>query len=324
VLDRTLRQPNPRKISVVKLNVYFLLCVWLAACAQPQKPNALPVLPAPPKLGTFDPATTKHISINDLPIVPLVDEPMRKHLQVVIEKGKKRGNNPRVFTELGDCMTENEQFLLPFASRAYRLGEYASLEKVIDRFIGIPARTKPSWVPDSFATVSLATAGGFNIAGPLDPTWSNPDWCEANESPMACEFRVSRPSVAVIMFGTNDVNATDAATYDFYLRTIVSNTLDMGVVPILSTFPHRPENPDKTLQLNQIAVKIAQDYNVPIMNLYRALEALPNRGVNVDDTTHLSTPPDGRTDIFDSAHLQYGFTVRNLVTLQTMQAVLQE
>jgi hypothetical protein len=38
----------------------------------------------------------------------------------------------------------------------------------------------------------------------------------------------------------------------------------------LSTFPTRPENPAKSRQLNQIVVKVAQDYQVPLLNLNRA------------------------------------------------------
>jgi len=145
----------------------------------------------------------------------------------------------------------------------------------------------------------------------------------ASESPLECEFRISKPAFAIVMFGTNDVNTTDPASYDFYLRTIISKTLDAGVIPILNTFPVRPENPAKTRQLNQIVVKVAQDYRVPLVNLNRALAGLPNQGVNPDDTTHLSVPPDGRADIFAGDHLQYGFTVRNLVTLQALDAVLR-
>jgi hypothetical protein len=124
------------------------------------------------------------------------------------------------------------------------------------------------------------------------------------------------------MFGTNDVAATDADAFNYYLRTLIRDSLDAGVVPIMSTFPHRPEDPAKTLLFNRITVATARDYQVPVMNLYRALETLPDRGVNTADTIHLNAPPDGRTDIFDDEHLRYGFTMRNLVTLQSLNTVL--
>jgi len=135
---------------------------------------------------------------------------------------------------------------------------------------------------------------------------------------------VAQPSVAIIMFGTNDVAYTDPATFDYFYRTLVIKTLDANVLPILSTFPTRPEDEAKSLLLNQIVVQIALDYDLPLLNLNRALAPLPHQGVDPNDTIHLSVPPEGqgRVDQFTPENLQYGFTVRNLVTLQALQAVL--
>ena len=280
--------------------------------------------PTPPVFGKFDPATTKSIDVAALPVIPDITAAMRDNLRAIYADGQKKGNNGRVFSKLGDCMTENEFFMGPISNAKFELGDYASLKPTIEHFLGVPSRgaSGKDWKLDSFATVGLASAGGYNVAGPLDATWSNPDFCSANESPLACEYRASKPAFAIIMFGTNDVPATDLPTFDFYLRTTVSSTIDAGVIPILNTFPTRPENPDKSIQLNQIVVKIAQDYNVPLVNLNRALATLPNAGVNPGDTTHLSAPSDKRVDMFTPDHLQYGFTVRNLVTLQVLQKVL--
>ena len=218
-------------------------------------------------------------------------------------------------------MTENEYFLAPFGAKNYDLGEYTDLQAVINQFADVPVRPDEG-TADSFTVVGLAAARGFNVAGPLDPTWANPKWCQAGESPAACEYRVAKPSLAIIMFGTNDATYTEAPTYDYYLRTLVALTLDSGVVPLLNTFPTRPEAPEKSLLLNQIVVKVALDYGVPLINLNRALEALPHQGVDPQDTIHLSVPADKRVDVFSAQNLQFGFTVRNLVTLQALQAVL--
>jgi len=280
--------------------------------------QALPARPAPPKRGTFDPASVSSIRLSDYPVIPVIGP----GVVALYRAGLARGNNPRVFSKLGDCMTETEYFMAPFALRNYDLGSYTDLQAVIDQFAGVPAR-QGDWQKDSFATTGLAAAQGFNVAGPLDPTWANPQWCKSGESPAACEYRVARPSLAVIMFGTNDATYTEPAAYDYYMRTLVALTLDNGVVPLLNTFPTRPEAPEKSLLMNQIVVKVAADYGVPLVNLNRALEALPNHGVDPQDTIHLSVPADKRVDVFSAQNLQAGFTVRNLVTLQALQAVLQ-
>ena len=300
----------------------------LAACSAPAAapptaaaPTALPtaVRPDLPEFGVFDPASVTEIDLGALPVIPDISA----NAIAIYRRGLLRGNQARVFSKLGDCMTENPYFLAPFAAGGYDLGQYAELQAVLDQYAGTSARPGTDWSQDSFATVSLASASGFNIAGPLDATWADPKWCQGGESPAACEFRVAQPSVAVIMFGTNDVAYTDPASYDYFLRTLVDQAVERDVLPLLSTFPTRPEDPDKSRLLNQIVVRVAQAYDIPLINLSRALEPLPHHGVNPEDTIHLSTPADGRVDIFDAEHLQAGFTVRNLVTMQALQAVLE-
>jgi hypothetical protein len=306
--------------SLVRLGAALSAALLLGACSGGgQAPSAAPATnaAAPTQADNgFDPEVVKSIKIDDYPIIPAVPAGMRSLYQA----GLAAGNNPHVFSKLGDCMTENPHFLAPFSLGRYDLGAYVGLQEVIDQFAGYPSRGA-KWDKDSFDTIGLASASGFNVAGPLDPTWADPQWCQAGESPIACEYRVTRPSLAVIMFGTNDVNYTDAATYDAYLRLIVRQTLANKTVPILSTFPTRPEDPAKTDLFNRIAIQVALDYDVPFMNLTRALEDLAHEGVDPDDTIHLSRPPDDRVDVFDAQHLQYGFTVRNLVTLQALDAV---
>ena len=275
------------------------------ACTSAQTP-AIQRPPAP-KLGAFDASTLTDIKLSDAPIMPTISENAKQIYQAAL----KAGNNPKAFSKLGDCMTENPYFLGPFATGQFDLGAQPNLKSVLDQF-----------EKDSFSRKGFAAAGGFNVAGPLDSTWSDPQQCKGGESPLACEYRQHRPSIALIMFGTNDVSYTEPDAYNFYLRTIVIQTLDANVLPVLSTFPTRPENVEKSLLLNQIAIKVAQDYDLPLINLNRALEPLPNHGVDPADTIHLSVPPDKRVDLFTPEHLQFGFTVRNLVTLQTLEAIL--
>jgi hypothetical protein len=289
--------------------------ILLVACATAARP-------ARPTAGSFDPNAVADVDVLALPVVPAFDDAVRANVRDAFARGRAAGLDPNVFSRLGDCMTENEHFLIPFGDGDFDLGAHTDLAPTIARFSQQPARTGQSWSKNSFGTPSLAAAGGFNVAAPLDATWADPNWCTAGESPFACELRVARPSIVVLMFGTNDVAATTPADFDFYLRSLVHDALDAGVVPLLSTFPMRPEDPEKTLLLNRIVVAVARDYRIPVMNLFRALESLPGRGVDPNDTIHLSVPPDGRTDVLDDAHLRFGFPVRNLVTLQALQATV--
>ncbi len=64
--------------------------------------------------------------------------------------------------------------------------------------------------------------------------WSNPNDCGANETPLACEFRIHRPSIVIINMETWWSNAP-AADYEASLRQIVEFSISRGVVPILVT-----------------------------------------------------------------------------------------
>jgi hypothetical protein len=287
--------------------IFFLILVLAVATACSSSTAPTIKHPPLPQLGTFDPSTVKDIKLDSYPVVPAISE----NAKLIYQSALKAGNNPKAFSKLGDCMTENPYFLGPFGAGQFDLGSHASLKGVLDYFDS-----------ESFSRKGYAAAGGFNVAGPLDSTWSDPTVCKGGESPLACEYRTHKPSIALIMFGTNDVSYTEPDAYNYYLRSIISQTLDANVLPVLSTFPTRPENPQKSVLLNQIAIKVAQDYDLPLINLSRALEPLPHHGVDPADTIHLSAPPDKRVDVLTTENLQFGFTVRNLVSLQALEAVL--
>jgi hypothetical protein len=305
-------------IVVIKRNtwtlVVLLLLVSLAFVVAAQE-DAVDL--TPPEFGTFDPESITDIVVEDYPILPEVTENAR----LIYARGLEAGNNPHVFSKIGDCMTATtEYFLGPFGTDDYDLGDYADLQNVIDYF-SVPARSE-DFEFDSFANPGLGTASGFNTASELDSIWADPNWCEANESPLACEYRVSKPSFSLVMFGTNDVMFFEADFFDFYLRTIIVETINNGIVPVLYTFPTRPEFPEKTYQFNQVIIKIAEDYDLPRVNLWLAIQDLPNEGVDEAEPTHLSIPADSHTGYFDEEHLQAGYTVRNLITLQSLKILL--
>ncbi len=258
------------------------------------------------------------VPFRQLPVVPGA---LSEHSKTLISDGLRGGNRANVFSKLGDCMTDSDRFLKPLAPGNALWGEATGLQPVYLRFAGTSARLGRSWSLNSFATPSLAAAGGFNVAGPLDATWADPTWCAANESPLACEYRVTKPIVSIIMFGTNDVATTDDKTYEQYLRQIVRETTDRNILPVLSTFPTRPENATRSDQLNQIVANVAVDMDIPLVNLNVALESLPNKGVDADNSTHLSLPTSGRADDFTKSGQLGGANMRNLLTLRLLDLV---
>src|SRR5262249_46648555 len=149
------------------------------------------------------------------------------------------GNNGRVFVKVGDCLTYRWIFMNVFGYGTYNLGKYGALQNVINYF-SAPVR---AGVPNSFVTDSQAAANGFNSSAVLDPEWSNPQVCLKDEGPLFCEYRLNKPSYAVIMFGTSDVLVMTLDQFSLFMHEIVDDTIRAGIIPILSTFPENPSAP---------------------------------------------------------------------------------
>lgn len=270
-----------------------------------------------PLMGDFDAVTVESVNLDRLPVLPK----MTGTALAIYAAGQAMGNDAHRFSKIGDCMTASEEFLTPFAGPDYNLGEYAELQTVIDYF-DAPARNELD-APNSFGIVGLGTTSGMNTATLGDALFSDPSYCNPNEGSLTCEYRVSQSAFALIMLGTNDVMFFEAADFDFAMRNIVLDTIDAGIVPILYTFPTRPEFPEKVTLFNQIIATIAADYDLPLVNLWRAIDNLPDQGVDPADPIHLSKPADSNTGVLDESSLDYGYPMRNLITLQTLAVMIE-
>jgi hypothetical protein len=122
------------------------------------------------------------------------------------------------------------------------------------------------------------------------------------------------------MFGTNE--ARYGWTYDEFgthLWNLVDASIGRGVVPILSTIPPNAGYPAADARVptfNRIIRAIAQGRGVPLVDFHRELDPLPNRGIS-SDGLHPSVSPSGGC-VLTSAGLQYGYNVRNLLTLEAL------
>ena len=67
-------------------------------------------------------------------------------------------------------------------------------------------------------------------------------------------------------------------------------------------------------------VRIALDYDIPLINLWLALESLPNHGLE-SDGFHLGESAYGTSCLLMEPYLQSGYPMRNLVTMQTLDNV---
>ena len=279
--------------------------------AEPEPP-AVPTLTPTPTTTTAPTATPSPTATatpispefaaenwQELPVIPAEISGITRE---VFQKGIQLGNNPVAFSKVGDCGSTPAWFLGDFDGdpRYYSLGPYSNLEKVIQTFQG------------SFERTSLAAKAGFNVSSVFAPRWSNREQCQADETPLACEYRVHHPSMAFIMLGSNDVY--HLGTFEEGLRRIIDFSLEQGVIPILST---KADNAEGDGSINATIAKLAYEYQVPLWNYWRAVQPLPSHGLQ-EDGVHITW---ASNHFDDRRAMQAGWPVRNLTALQMLEVV---
>ena len=165
----------------------------------------------------------------------------------------------------------------------------------------------------SFNRRSLAAERSFTTASELSPLWANPDLCQSGETPLECEYRIQKPAFAIIMLGTNEA-LSPISTYETNMRRILDMTIARGIVPILTT---KADNLEGDGAVNEMIVRLAREYDVPLWNFWAAVQPLPGGGLQ-EDGAHL-TYAGNRFD--DPFAMQKAWPVRNLTALQALDRV---
>jgi uncharacterized protein YraI len=234
------------------------------------------------------------------------------HARQIYLDGQIKGNHAGSFSKVGDSITYSWAYLYPLTDD-YSLGDYSYLSPALSFFSDPNGRGE-----NSFAASPIAAYPGWTAADVLRPGGAKTGNCGPSESPLECEYRTAQPSVALIMFGTNDVaQGVSQDTFRANLQRIVDISISHGVIPVLSTIPPFPTVEGSARAFNQVIIATARANDIPLWDYYASINGLPHRGLS-GDGVHPSESPDDQDATFDEEHLQYGFTVRNLGALQML------
>jgi hypothetical protein len=123
------------------------------------------------------------------------------------------------------------------------------------------------------------------------------------------------------MLGGRDAIAFNVDTYKANMEQIVQYSIDQGVIPVLTTFVVRSDQPtyEKSLQFNNALLDIAEAHGTPVINLWAAAQSLPDNGIGPDGA-HLADEV-GQFCAFNGPEKVLGVTLRNLLTLQALDAL---
>lgn len=258
-------------------------------------------LPDADTSGFLDPDIVR---LYNEPVIPEIHDSVRE----IFAHGQELGNHPNVVTKVGDSNSASRVYLPSVGEVEYDLGPYDFLQDTVDYFGA------------SFQTGSIAARVGMNAFSVFDPIWSNPEKCEANEAPLICEYRNTKPALSLIMYGPNDLRALNTDQYRAQMSQIVQQTLERGIIPVLSTFSSVREEDTwfQAVRFNIILLDIAESYDVPIINLWSAARALPRNGIG-EDTIHLTTA--GASVDLNGLESRYGISLQNLIVLCTLDRI---
>lgn len=297
---------NPSVYSAALQNANTPAVTIIPLATFPPTATFTPSLTPSPTPTTHPPTLTLTPSDNDqevlLRAVPILSEPSER-VREIFRAGQLAGNHANVITKVGGSNSTSTAFMSQFDVGEYNLGPYEYLQPTIDFFSG------------SFSQTSLAAQVGFNAFTVLDPIWADSARCYPNETPLACEYRRKKPSVALMMFSANDLIHLTPELYELALSQIVEISIDAGVIPVLITFVQRPDSRwDKMIEFHLIMEKVATTYEVPLINLWLAAQTLPNMGVGADNVHYT------RSGILDFRGDQYvrGHTLWSFLSLQML------
>lgn len=252
-------------------------------------PSPLPATPQPtstPLPSRLDPNDWKNWSV-----IPSFIDPS---LQKIYERGQSLGNDPHAFSIFGDCQTRPDEFFGVFETDPTSLQSLSpELRETVAYFTG------------SFNREASTSQDGTTPGSLLWVQWHRGEYgCTFAETPVQCELRTHRPSFVIIQVGTHFESRNTE-----YLRKIITQLLDAGVVPILAT---KADNREFDHRINRDMALLASEYDLPLWNFWAAVSDLPNRGLY----TRSDRPLQGNIYLTDEAAL-----IHRMTGLEALDAV---
>jgi hypothetical protein len=241
-----------------------------------------------------------------LPVVPALDPLVVAHLEKVMGRGEHVGNRPGVFAKIGDSITASPSFLQALACQRPRLGGWSELRGTVEFFGEAPvprgSEEAQCSVSNSYSRVGVAAVPGWRAVDALSRLEASPECLDLPA--VSCELRLTRPSVALIMFGTNDLTEFTAVQFRRDLARVVRLVSSAGTIPVISTIPPRTRYSQRVARFNAEIAALAENRALPLWNYWRQMVApgVLDRGLG-EDGVHPSAQ---------------GYTLRNLGALRVL------
>jgi hypothetical protein len=195
---------------------------------------------------------------------PILPEPSDT-VKNIYEYGQTLGNNPNAFSIFGDCQARPNEFFGLYETDEILVASLSpELQETVNHFTGSFNRENPT------------AQDGTTPGALLWDQWHRGEYgCTFAETPVDCELRVQNPSFVIIQIGSHFESRNTE-----YLRRIITQLIDRGVVPILAT---KADNRELDHRINRDMYLLAQEFDLPLWNFWASLSGLENRGLYTRD-----------------------------------------
>lgn len=240
--------------------------------------------------------------------MPVLGPAVAGHVEKVAARGERYGDQPGVFAKIGDSITASPSFLQGLACQSPRLGGWNELRGTLEFFGGtaVPRGSEEAQcsVSNSYSRVGVAAVPGWRAVDALSRLEASPECLDLPA--VSCELQQTRPSVALIMYGTNDLTEFTAVQFRRDLARVVRLVSMAGTIPVISTIPPRAQAPyaQRVARFNAEIAALAENRALPLWNYWRQMVApgVPDEGLG-EDGVHPSAQ---------------GYALRNLGALRVL------
>ena len=274
--------------------------------------------------GLFLGPTSSAAEWEELPVTPALEPPVVSHLEKIANRGRAYGNSPGVFAKLGDSITASPSFVQGLACRTPRLGAWSELRETLEFFgeIPVPRGVEEAQCPisNSYSRLGIAAVGGWRAVDALSPRESFPE-CQGLPA-VSCELQQLHPSIALVMFGTNDLEDFTAVAFRRDLARVVRLVSSAGTIPVISTIPPRAQwrFSQRVARFNAEIAALAENRALPLWNFWRQMvkSGVPREGLSRDGVHPSALCPPCTAVDFRPTGLRYGYALRNLGALRVL------
>jgi hypothetical protein len=281
-------------------------------------------------LGSIRSSESGATEWQELPVAPTLGPVVINHLQKISSRGEQLGNHPGVVAKIGDSITASPSFLQALACSPPQLGRWDELRGTLGFFgqTAVPRGSEEAQceVSNSYSRLGVAAVGGWRAADALLPRESFPE-CQGLPA-VSCELLLLRPSIALIMLGTNDLEEITAVQFRLDLARVVRLISGAGTIPVISTIPPRARQPFslRVARFNAEIASLAENRALPLWNYWRQMvePGVPNAGLSRDGVHPSALCPPCTAIDFRTAGLREGYALRNLGALRVLDRLRRE